>query len=146
MHRVAKAYLEPRPRHYAAAGQLPQELVMMAANHPHINVPEAQAREALVALASAMLEGRLSYSEGAVQVLRLRPIVGGIADRDPDFDAFVLIESETDHLPLKAQQHLWNAKSLGDLQPEFERTQEWASGFAPAACRRLVDRFNRVTL
>jgi hypothetical protein len=118
----------------------------MVTDRPPINVPEAQAREALVALASAMLDGQLSYFEGAVQVLRLRSVVGGISDRDPDFDAFVLIESETDHLPLKAQQHLCNAKSLRDLQPDFERTEVWASGFAPAACRGLIDRFSHVEL
>lgn len=110
-------------------------------DRPAINEHEAQARELLVGLAAAMLEGKVSFFEGAVQVLRLKSEVGGVADRDPHFDAFVVIDSETDHLPLKAQQHLWNAKALADLQPEFERTEVWAAGFAPAACRGLIKRF-----
>jgi len=110
-----------------------------------INEHEAQARELLVRLATAMLEGRASFFEGAAQVLELKAAVGGIAEGDPHFDAFVVIASETDHLPLNAQQHLWNAKALADLQPEFERTEKWASGFAPAACRGLIERFRGAT-
>lgn len=108
-----------------------------------LNEREAQAREALVDLATAMLNGRVSFIEGAVQVLRLKPAVGVTVDRDPDFDAFVAIESETDHLPLKAQQHLWNAQALAALQPEFESREKWAAELAAAACRRLIERFRR---
>lgn len=114
-------------------------------DRPALNEYEAQARESLVGLAAAMLEGKVSFFEGAVQVLRLKSAVGGIADRDPHFDAFVVIESDTDHLPLEAQQHLWNAKALADLQSEFERTEIWAAGFATAACRGLIERFGAAT-
>jgi len=110
-------------------------------DHLPVNEYEVQARQSLVELADAMLEGRLSFFEGAVQVLLLKSAVGGVADRDPDFDAFLVIKSETDHLPLKAQQHLWNAQSLSELQSEFELTERWAKDFAPAACRGLIDRF-----
>jgi hypothetical protein len=110
---------------------------------PVLNEREARAREALVGLAAAMLDGSLSFFEGAVEVLRLKSAVGGVADRDPHFDVFAVIESETDHLPLKAQQQVWNAKALAGLQPEFERTERWAASFAPAACHGLIERFAR---
>lgn len=113
-------------------------------DRPALNDREAQARESLVGLAAAMLDGRVSFFEGAVEVLRLKQAVGGTADRDPDFDAFVVIESEIDHLPLKAQHQLWNAKALAELQPELEHTERWAASFAPAACRGLIDRFGGV--
>jgi hypothetical protein len=106
-----------------------------------LNENEAQARHTLVAVAAAMLDRTVSYFEGAVEVLRLKSAVGGIPDRDPDFDAFVVIESETDHLPLKAQQHLWNPEALAELAPEFTRTEDWADTFAPEACRSLIARF-----
>ncbi|MFM2448719.1 MAG: hypothetical protein RIS44_1169 [Pseudomonadota bacterium] len=112
-------------------------------DRPALNEQETQAREALVGMAAAMLDGNLSFFEGAVEVLRLRSAIGGVSDRDPDFDAFVAIESETDHLPLKAQHHLWNANALADLQSEFQRTEMWAAGFAPDACRGLIERFGR---
>ena len=114
-------------------------------DRPALNEHEAQARAMLVSLAAAMLEGKLSFFEGAVQVLRLKSAVGGVADRDADFDAFVVIESETDHLPLKAQEHLWSPKALADLRPQLERTQTWAADFAPAACRGFIERFGGVS-
>ena len=106
-----------------------------------LNESETQARSALVALVAAMLAREVSYFEGAVEVLRLKSSIGGVSERDPDFDAFVVIESETDHLPLMAQRHLWNPEALAMLDPEFEKTEEWAGTFAPAACRGLITRF-----
>jgi hypothetical protein len=83
-------------------------------------------RTELVALAKAMLAGELPYAEGAYQICRLRGRIEGLADQDQDFDAFMLIESETDHLPLQAQRHLWSDRALKELEPEFERSQTWA--------------------
>jgi hypothetical protein len=110
-------------------------------DRPPLNEFETQARSALVALAAAMLASDISYFEGACEVLRLKASIGGVPERDPDFDAFFVIESETDHLPLKAQQHLWNSEALAMLAPEFDKTEEWAGTFAPAACRGLIARF-----
>ncbi len=67
--------------------------------------------------------------------------LGGVVDKDPDFDTFVVIQSETDHLPLKAQWSLWALTALAELKPEFWRTEEWAKSFAPQACRNLIARF-----
>lgn len=110
-------------------------------DRPAVNEHEALAREALIRLVAEMLDERQSFFEGAAKVLRLKSAVGGVSDRDPDFDAFAVIVSETDHLPLKEQRHLWSTKVLADLQPEYERTEAWAQNFAPAACRRLLERF-----
>jgi hypothetical protein len=74
----------------------------------------------------------------------LRIAVDGVADSDPVFDPFVLVESETDHLPLKAQQHLWNPEALAKLIPEFQRTEVWAAKFVPAACEELIRRFGGI--
>lgn len=106
-----------------------------------LNECEEQARKALVELASAMLCGRVSFLEGAVQLLHLKSAIGGTADDAQEFDAFVAIVSETDHLPLKAQQNLWSTEALSALQPEFERTEKWAAEFGSAVCRSLIERF-----
>lgn len=103
---------------------------------------ESEARQTLVAVAQAMLTGNVSFFEGADQVLRLKRSIGGIADRDPDFDAFLLVQSETDHLPMQAQRHLWNPQALAELEPEFVQTEVWAKSFLPAACRSLIARFS----
>ena len=100
-------------------------------------------RTQVVALAKAMLAGELPYLEGAYQICRLRGRIEGLADRDQDFDAFILIESETDHLPLQAPRHLWSDRALKELEPEFERTQSWAASLAEEACQRLIARFSQ---
>ena len=47
---------------------------------PPQNEAEAAARRSLVAIAQLMLRGEVRYLEGAVEVLRLKKDVGGIAD------------------------------------------------------------------
>ncbi|MBK9132045.1 MAG: DUF2489 domain-containing protein [Gammaproteobacteria bacterium] len=106
-----------------------------------MNDVESSARKELVSLAQRMIDGDLSYFEGAPKVLALKDVVGGISDRDPDFDAFTVISSETDHLPLEAHRHQWSPIALTALEPEFQRTEQWASEFAPQACRNLIGRF-----
>lgn len=111
-------------------------------DRPVINDLESSAREKLVSLAKEMINGELSYFEGAPKVHALKESIGGIADRDTDFDAFEVISSETDHLPLEAQRHLWSPSALAALVPEFEKTEQWASEFAPKACQNLIGRFS----
>jgi hypothetical protein len=110
-------------------------------DRPAINEFEAMSRHRLIELAQAMLSGDLSFFEGSVEIAALKWQVGGIADIDSDFNVFVGIASETDHLPLKRQQSLWSPEALKRLEPEFKRTEEWASSFAPSACKNLIARF-----
>jgi hypothetical protein len=88
-----------------------------------------------------MLNGELSFVEGAMQVLAIKSRLSGVADRDPDFDVFAVIQSETDHLPRDAQRSLWSPTALAGLEPEIRRAEEWAKSFAPSACRNLIARF-----
>ncbi|QRX81606.1 DUF2489 domain-containing protein [Glaciimonas sp. PAMC28666] len=110
-------------------------------NRKASNEIEEIARQNLVTLAEAMLDGDLSFFEGAIEVLTLKEKVGGVVDRDPDFDAFLVIRSETDHLPLKSQHSLWSSESLKHLEPEYLSAEEWAKSFAPQACKNLINRF-----
>jgi hypothetical protein len=91
-----------------------------------------------------MLDGNLSFLEGALQALAIKSRLSGTADRDPDFDAFSAIQSETDHLPLEAQRSLWSPSALAGLEPGFRWTEEWAKSFAPLACKNLIARLGRV--
>lgn len=103
---------------------------------------EILARHRLVAVAQDMLDGKLPFLEGAVQVLAIRSQLSGITDPDPDFDVFVVIRSETDHLPLTEQRSMWLPEALDSLEPELKQSEEWARSFAPQACRNLMERFN----
>lgn len=105
-----------------------------------LNEWEEEARAELVELCRAMLAGHLSYFEGAIEVCRLRYQIG-VPDFDPDIMAFVLISSETDHLPPERVRHRWSVEALKELEPEFARIEQWAAPFASEACRHLVQRF-----
>lgn len=107
-----------------------------------MNENESLSRSQLVSVALAMLNEELPFLEGAVQMLAIKNRLSGVADRDPDFDVFVAIQSETDHLPLEAQRQLWSPTALVELEPEIRRAEEWAKSFAPSACRSLIARFN----
>ena len=84
----------------------------------------------------------VTYFEGASMVLNIWNQIGGVLDRDNDFDAFVAIQSKTDHLPLEKHRHLWSKEALAKLEPEFIKTEEWASTFAPQACKNIIARFS----
>jgi hypothetical protein len=114
----------------------------MNADTPALNESEENARQKLVALCRAMLAGELSFFEGAIQVCSLRFSIR-VPEDDPDLTAFVIIGSETDHLPPRHAQPFWSSYSLQRLQPEFEKTEAWARSFAVEACKNLIGRFAR---
>lgn len=89
----------------------------------------------------AMLNRDVTFFEGAKVVVELRGAISAISESDPDFNAFLLIYSETDHLPYAEQRHLWDPDALARLAPEFEKTEIWAAQFAEKACKNLLCRF-----
>ncbi len=112
----------------------------MMAGDPALDEFEVEARREVVALCRAMLSGEMSYFEGAFRICPLRHNIG-VSEDDTDLMAFVLIGSETDHLPPKHIQHRWSQEALLRLQPEFEKTEVWASPFGSKACKNLIERF-----
>jgi hypothetical protein len=95
----------------------------------------------VVEIARAMLTGQVSFIEGSRGICEVVP--GGLRD-DPDIIAFVLIDSETDALPVGAQQKLWQPKALEDLRPRIEQAEQWAKTTATAHCRNLIVRFGSI--
>jgi hypothetical protein len=114
---------------------------MIMSERQAMNEFEVAARRKLLEVAQAMIDQKMSFFEGAGNIFVLRHQIGGVSDVDPDFNAFVAIYSETDHLPYENQRDLWSPEALDKLEPEFKRTEEWAASFAPSACRNLIDRF-----
>ncbi len=86
-----------------------------------------------------MLEGRLTWLEGARVLVALRSEVG--LEDDADFGPFVLIESETDHLPIGPQRVHWSEEALFRKESDVRRAEEWAKQTALKEAQRLVERF-----
>ena len=89
-----------------------------------------------------MLAGDLSYVEGARVILASRR-AAQIPERDPDITAFVIVESETDHLPIGAGRDNWSREALARMEPEVRQAEEWARRTAEEETRRLLQRFAR---
>ena len=90
-------------------------------------------------IAAAMLSGAMSFIEGARTIWGLGHSAG--LQDDADFNAFIVIESETDALPMGELRRMWNAEALEKLQPEIDRAEAWAREVGTSACERLVKRF-----
>jgi hypothetical protein len=98
------------------------------------------ARHAILEAAQEMLTGELSYIEGARKIKQAW-FSSRLDESDPDFLAFVGIDSETDALPFGEMRAHWQAAALKALQPELDRMEDWARNFGEPHCRSLVDRF-----
>jgi hypothetical protein len=91
----------------------------------------------IVEIARAMLAGQLSFIEGSREISEVAP--ADLRD-DPDIVVFVLIDSETDTLPLGDQQKLWQPAALESLKPRIKQSEQWAKDVAAPHCRSLIAR------
>lgn len=97
-------------------------------------------RAAVVKIAQGMLDGSIPYLEGAIKLCSLRHEVD-VPEDDEDFMAFVLVASETDHLPIGVQRQHWSEQSLARHEPEIQKSTLWAKNVSLSECKSLVERF-----
>lgn len=101
-------------------------------------------RKKLVDVVRRMLDGELSFLEGALIVPRADALE--IDDLDKDLIPFMGINSESDRFPLGAVRQHWNPDGLAKLQPEIDGLEKWARKLASDHCRRLIERFGPVAI
>ena len=92
--------------------------------------------------ARAMLKRQTSFLAGVRKLVALRHDAG-VADNDPDFMVFVVIESDTDELPIGTVRDHWNTHALARLEPEIQAAETWARDQGAAACASLIARFTQ---
>jgi hypothetical protein len=98
----------------------------------------------IAALAAKVLAGGMRAGEAARRLSALRFIVSEDG-RDDDFDIFVLLDSETHHLPVGAERDvLWAPAVLPKLGAELRRIEEGYRSEVLESCARLVARFGPV--
>lgn len=107
---------------------------------------EAREREQRIAaeLAADILAGRRGLLEAAHE-LKGRLWQAGLTEDDADLAAFVLIDSETDALPLGAERQYWEPRALAGKDEDIARAEAWARPFGLAACTNVVKRFGHLT-
>jgi hypothetical protein len=103
--------------------------------------PDAtEAKRKIGEAARDMLSGALSFIEGARLINQLR-WAAKLGEFDLDILPFVAIDCETDALPFGHVRQHWAPDALAKLQPEIERSEQWAREFGQPYCQKLIDRF-----
>src|SRR6185437_7265815 len=97
-----------------------------------------RARQKIATVAAAMVDGSLSYVEGARRISAVR--FEADMENDPDVLPFVGIDSETDALPFGSVREHWKPAALMALQPQIESAQIWAEEFGRQHCLNLIGR------
>ena len=94
----------------------------------------------VVATASRLIAGRISFVEGVRTLVGLRTLVSPL-DHDPDFMLFVAIDSESDHLPGREQRQHCASEWLDRCDSEAVALEHRWLGSVRPACEVLIRRF-----
>ena len=97
-------------------------------------------RQRVCEVTKGMLDGSTHYLEGAIELCSLRHQVEAY-ESDEAFEAFILVESETDHLPLGTERKYWSELALERHEHEIEELVVWAKEVSLAECKSLLERF-----
>jgi hypothetical protein len=97
-------------------------------------------QQRIVSTAQDMLDGKINFIIGSQVLSSLRHQIPSFS-KDPDFDIFIVIHSETDHLPLGDVQKYWDKDVIAKLQPEIQDAEIRAIKQGKASCEAIVRRF-----
>ena|SRR5579871_3618109 len=98
-------------------------------------------RKRVLVVAKDTLDGIVGIIEGSRMLFDLRHTVTEDSF-DPDFNIFVLVASETDHLPIGEVRKYWAPDSLAQKDIEIKETEEFYRNDVKAGCRKLIQRFS----
>jgi len=101
---------------------------------------EEDVRHRVVSIARGILSGETDVLEGS---RILSDLLGRLSlqEDDEDHRAFILIDSETDALPVGRTRDLWDRGVLRGLESEIRASRRWALEIARPHCENLITRF-----
>src|SRR6266516_1936550 len=105
-----------------------------------LNECVSSARKRVTDLAAAILSASADVLEASIQIHSLRQRLD-VPEQDEDFEAFSLVVSETDTLPIGSQRQFWAEDALARKEPEMAHAREWALSVVEHACCNLIERF-----
>ena len=94
----------------------------------------------VVAIAEAILKGDMGIIVGSRKLNSLRFTLD--LPNDEDFNLFVVIDSDTDHLPVDWERQNWSAEALARKDVEIAECEKFYRESVIAACKKLIVRFN----
>jgi hypothetical protein len=103
---------------------------------------ERRIKQEIAETVEAILSGGLSPILGARRVNAIANKLGESFRGDEDLVAFVVVDSETDALPVDPEvRKLWSPSALQDLDDEINNAEKWAMSVLAPHCEKLVGRF-----
>jgi hypothetical protein len=91
--------------------------------------------------AQLVLDGRIGLIEGCVTLASYGSEVVPSPSDDADFGTFILVASETDHLPLGEVRQRWSADALAGADAKIEGITKHYRQHIVTACANLIARF-----
>jgi len=96
--------------------------------------------EYIVKVAQAILNGTMDVIEGSRMLHGLGHDVCA-DDLDPDFSIFVVVDSDTDHLPIGEVRQLWAENILVEKDEEIRKIKAFYKDDVLQTCSSLILRF-----
>lgn len=90
--------------------------------------------------AQEMLNENKNYLEGAIEIASLYH-EAEIEKNDTDFNIFIGISSETDHLPIGEMRKNWSKEALENHEAEIQKTTKWAKDISLTQCKSLAKKY-----
>ena len=100
-----------------------------------------QLKKQLVELAENMISKRLGFLEGVRRFCNLSSNFND-SERSENFNLFIAIESETDHLPIGSVRKLWSDEALVRVDKEVEESERFYRKQVEAACQEIIKNFS----
>jgi hypothetical protein len=108
-----------------------------------MSLPElivAANRQKVASVAQDILDGRIGIIEGSRRLNSLRHRID-VDEFDPDLLTFVVVESETDALPVGDVRRQWASDALAKKDVEIAAAEAFYRKDVLESCSRLVARF-----
>jgi hypothetical protein len=101
-------------------------------------------RGKIIAISKAILKEEIGIIAGSriLTSLGYELYEGFDSQKDEDFMTFVVIDSDTDHLPVDYERRNWSVKVLERKDKEIAEYEAKARDDTFAACRNLIERFD----
>jgi hypothetical protein len=104
------------------------------------NDSSTHAAQTIGITAQAMLDGTLHYLQGAIELERLRHLIGAY-ENDPDFMAFVGVMAEINSLKLDTEAADWIVRASEPQQRAIAESVAWAKAVSWSQCQALAERY-----
>lgn len=102
----------------------------------------SEAKTSALEILSRLAAGDVGVLCAAQKLSSLRHTLVGDA-RDEDWDVFVGIDSETDHLPLEEDRTNWAPEALARKDSEIKEAEDFFRARAVEAARNLLRRYKK---